>query len=96
MDLQAVKICSNLKAIILYYKSKLCVHNFTMYNLASYVCTYYWWDETQTNLSASSFTNCIIVQLQIYYDKNPTTMSYFGVVDVSIKTRIEYYFRILH
>lgn len=39
MDLQAVKICPYLKASALYYKSKLCVHNFTMYNLSSQDCT---------------------------------------------------------
>jgi hypothetical protein len=63
MDFQAVKICPYLKVSALYYKSKLCVHNFTMYNLSSRDCTCYWWDETQSDLSASSFVSCIINQI---------------------------------
>lgn len=71
MDLQAVKICPNLKASALYYKCKLCVHNFTMYNLSSHECTCYWWDETQSDLSASSFVSCIIDQITEYNLKYP-------------------------
>lgn len=63
MDLQAVKICPYLKASALYYKCKLCVHNLTMYNLSSHECTCYWWDETQSDLSASSFVSCITDQI---------------------------------
>jgi len=71
MDLQAVKICPNLKASALYYKCKIYVHNFTMYNLSSHECTCYWWDETQSDLSASSFVSCIIDQITDYNLKYP-------------------------
>jgi len=71
MDLQAVKVCPYLKASALYYKSKLCVHNFTTYNLATHESTCYWWDETQSDLSASSFVSCIIDQLTECHNKNP-------------------------
>lgn len=71
MDLQAVKIYPSLKASALYYKCKLCVHNFTMYNLSSHECTCYWWDEIQSDLSASSFTSCIIDQITESNLKNP-------------------------
>lgn len=70
MDLQAVKVCPFLKASALYYKCKLCVHNFTMYNLGTHECMCYWWDETQCNLTASAFTSCIIDQLSMCYNKN--------------------------
>lgn len=70
MDLQAVKVCPFLKASALYYKCKLCVHNFTMYNLSTHECMCYWWDETQCNLTASAFTSCIIDQLSMCYNKN--------------------------
>jgi len=63
MDLQAVKICLCLKVSALYYKCKLCVHNFTRYNLSSQECTCYWGDETQSDLSASSFVSCIKDQI---------------------------------
>lgn len=71
MDLQTVKICPSLKASVLYYKCKLCVHNFTMYNIVTQECMCYWWDETQCDLSASSFTSCIIDQLTKCHNKIP-------------------------
>ncbi|CAG9791489.1 unnamed protein product [Diatraea saccharalis] len=37
-DLQSVKLCPMLQASTLYYKTKLCVHNFTLYNLATKMC----------------------------------------------------------
>ena len=35
MDLQAVLLAPQMKASALYYKTKLAVHNFTVYNLAT-------------------------------------------------------------
>lgn len=40
------------------------VHNFTVYNLINHLCTNYWWDETQGDLSASSFVSCLIEHLR--------------------------------
>ncbi|GBP79918.1 hypothetical protein EVAR_75290_1 [Eumeta japonica] len=57
-DLQAVKLCPQLQASALYYKTKLCVHNFTMYNLTTkdvYCCRF---DETNAGLTASAFISC--------------------------------------
>lgn len=34
-DLQAVKLCPSLAASALYFKTKLAVHNFTLYNIAT-------------------------------------------------------------
>ncbi|KAF0757085.1 Uncharacterized protein FWK35_00012163 [Aphis craccivora] len=31
----------------------------------------YWWDQTQSDLSASSFTSCTIDQLKMCYNENP-------------------------
>ncbi|XP_045485486.1 uncharacterized protein LOC110999393 isoform X1 [Pieris rapae] len=59
-DLQAVKLCPQLQASALYYKTKLCVHNFTMYNLATKDVYCYWFDETNAGLTASVFISCII------------------------------------
>lgn len=33
MDLQAVMVCPRMKASALYYRTKLLVHNFTIFNL---------------------------------------------------------------
>lgn len=60
MDVQAVKVCPSLNASALYYKTKLCCHNFTIYDLASHAATCYWFNETQTDLSANTFASCII------------------------------------
>lgn len=59
-DLQAVKLCPQLQASALYFKTKLCVHNFTMYNLANKEVTCYWFDESNAGLTASVFISCII------------------------------------
>lgn len=59
-DLQAVKLCPQLETSALYYKTKLCVHNFTIYNLGTKDVFCYWFDETNAGLTASVFISCII------------------------------------
>ncbi|CAH1108056.1 unnamed protein product [Psylliodes chrysocephalus] len=63
-DLQAVKICPQLKASSLYYKVKLCCHNFTIYDLATNLGPCYWFDETKTYLQASSYASCVVDYLK--------------------------------
>lgn len=60
MDVQAVKLCPFLNASALYYKQKLQVHNFTIYNAKTHQCTNFWWNETEGDMSASSFISCIM------------------------------------
>lgn len=60
MDLQAVKVCPSIMASAVYFKTKLCVHNFTVYNLATRQCTCYWFDETQADLQASTFASFVV------------------------------------
>ncbi|XP_036322550.1 uncharacterized protein LOC118736606 [Rhagoletis pomonella] len=59
-DLQALKLCPKLNASAAYYKTKLAVHNFTIYNLATKDVMCYWFDETEGDLKSSSFTNFYI------------------------------------
>lgn len=59
-DLQAVKVCPILNASALYYKTKLCCHNFTVFDLNTRNAKCYWFDETQANLSSNTFSTCII------------------------------------
>lgn len=66
MDTQAVKLCPNLNASAIYYKQRLQVHNFTVYNIATHQCTNYWWSEINGNLSSSSFISCILHHLQTH------------------------------
>jgi len=60
MDLESVKLAPMLKASALYYKTKLCVHNFTVYNLGSHHASCYWWNECEGELTASTFASCLI------------------------------------
>lgn len=59
-DTQAVKLAPCVNASAMYYKTKLCVHNFTMYNHKTHDAMTYWWDETESDLSASSFASCVV------------------------------------
>ncbi|OXA41429.1 hypothetical protein Fcan01_23893 [Folsomia candida] len=60
MDVESVKLSPILKASALYYKTKLVVHNFTLYNLNTREATCYWWDETEGELVASTFATCVV------------------------------------
>ncbi|CAG9765834.1 unnamed protein product [Ceutorhynchus assimilis] len=65
MDLQAVKLSPYVPAGKLYFKTKLCCHNFTIYDLATRDVTCYWFSEDQnSDLCASTFTTCIIDHLE--------------------------------
>ncbi|KAL4721246.1 hypothetical protein ACJJTC_011701 [Scirpophaga incertulas] len=59
-DLQSVQLCPKLEASAIYYKTKLCVHNFTIYNLENKDVHCYWFDECTAGLVASVYTTCII------------------------------------
>ncbi|XP_075154227.1 uncharacterized protein LOC142238677 [Haematobia irritans] len=64
MDMQAVKLIPQTNASASYYKMKLQVHNFTIYNIISHESDNYIWDESEGNLVASTFTTCIIKHLK--------------------------------
>lgn len=66
MNAQAVKLCPDINASAIYYKQRLQVHNFTIYNLATHQCTNYWWNESDGDLSASTFISCIIHHLKTH------------------------------
>ena len=53
MDLQAVLLTPRIKASSLYYKTKLCVHHFTFYNLATKDV------EGEGALAANEFASCV-------------------------------------
>ncbi len=66
MDLQAVKVSPFMMASAIFYKTKLCSHNFTVYDLDSRKTVCYWFDETAADLSSSTFVTCIIEHLEKY------------------------------
>lgn len=64
MDMQAVKLMPQLKANASYYKMKLQVHNFTIYNVITHKSENYVWDETEGNLIASTFATIVVNHLK--------------------------------
>uniref|UniRef100_A0A6P7GR70 Uncharacterized protein LOC114345767 isoform X3 n=1 Tax=Diabrotica virgifera virgifera TaxID=50390 RepID=A0A6P7GR70_DIAVI len=76
MDVQAIKLCPQLQASSLYYKTKLQVHNFTIYNLSTHACKNFVWNETEGELCCSVFVTCIIKHLvsALEMDKKPIVL----------------------
>lgn len=64
MDLESIKLSPMLKASAIYYKMKLGVHNFSVYDINSHHCTCYWWHECEGDLTASTFATCLIDYLE--------------------------------
>lgn len=63
MDAQSVQLCPKLDASAVYYKKKLQLHNFTIYDIVTHDSTNYIWDETDGELDASVFTTIIIKRI---------------------------------
>lgn len=59
MDLQSLLLCPKSNASALYYKCKLSVHNFTLYDLKSNEGFCYIWNETEGGLSANEFSSIL-------------------------------------
>lgn len=63
IDMQAVKLIPQTNDM--YYKMKLQVHNFTIYNVISHESDNFVWDETDGTLVASTFATCIIKYIKM-------------------------------
>ena len=59
MDVQAVLVCPIIRASAGYYKSKLTVHNFTLYDVRTQAGYCNLWDESEGDLSANVFATMI-------------------------------------
>lgn len=64
MDLQAVKVCPFVQASAIFFKLKLCCHNFTVYDNVSHQATCFWFTELDADMTASSFASCLLTYLQ--------------------------------
>lgn len=73
VDVQAVKLAPMLKASAIYYKTKLCVHNYTVYNLFNGDVVCYLWDESQGGLDANIFASLLTDYLSSYLTKMSDT-----------------------
>ncbi|KAF2904547.1 hypothetical protein ILUMI_01629 [Ignelater luminosus] len=59
MGLQAVKTCACLQDSSLYFKTKLCYPKFTLFDLVTKEASFYWLDETNADLQASTFASIL-------------------------------------
>lgn len=64
MDLQSVLLCPKSNVSSLYYKTKLIVHNFTLYDLKRKIGYCFLWNETGGGLAANEFSSIIVYFLQ--------------------------------
>lgn len=59
MDLQSILLCPMLKASKIYYKKKLVVHNFTLFNLVTKDAYCFLWHEAEGKVSANEFATIL-------------------------------------
>lgn len=59
MDLQCVLLCPKSNVSANYYKTKLIVHNFTLYNLKTNEGFCFLWDESEGGLTSNEFSSII-------------------------------------
>lgn len=59
-DLMAVQSVPHIRASSAYFKLKLAIHNFTIYDLNSHDVMNFWFDETESCLSASTFASFVV------------------------------------
>ena len=64
MDVQAVKLSPQIPASALYYKTKLCCHNFTLYDLVTKKVVCYWFNETEADGQASTYASFLVEYLE--------------------------------
>jgi len=60
MDLHSFLLSPSLNASCMFYKTKLCCHNFTLYNIATKDVVCYFWNEGQGELTANVFASCVV------------------------------------
>ena len=71
VDVQAVQTLPKTEASCLYFKTRLNVHNYTVYNVASGEVICYVWPECNGGLTASVFTTCLLDFLEKYKSLQP-------------------------
>lgn len=64
MDLQAVLLCPKSTVSSMYYKTKLVVHNFTLFNLKTQNGYCFVWHEAEGGLTANEFSSILVKFLE--------------------------------
>ncbi|XP_037025664.1 uncharacterized protein LOC119078177 [Bradysia coprophila] len=78
MDAEGVVLCPKLLASALYFKSKLQLHNFTIYDILTHDSTNYVWDETESDLQSSTFVSIIIHHLEKRLQSGPLPITVYS------------------
>lgn len=75
-DSQGVVLCPKTLASALYFKSKLQLHNQTIYDILTHDSTNYVWDETESDLQSSTFVSIVYHHLEqiLKADSLPITL----------------------
>jgi len=105
MDLQGVLLAPSINSSCSYFKTKLSVHNFTIFNVASRDAMCYVWHEAQGGLTANEFTSCLMDFLStctqarkviiysdgcVYQNKNAVLSSALSAFSTETNTEIEH------
>ena len=73
MDLQSVLLCPKSNVSSLYYKTKLIVHNFTIYDIKRQEGECFLWNETEGKVTANEFASIIVKFLRRKIEANGDT-----------------------
>ncbi|KAK7101154.1 hypothetical protein V1264_023990 [Littorina saxatilis] len=74
MDLQVVLLAPRIYANANYFKTKLCCHNFTLYNMSDKEVACYFWNESEGEVKSNNFTSCIVDYLESTVDETTNTI----------------------
>lgn len=78
MDTEGVVLCPKLLASALYFKSKLQLHNFTIYDILTHDSANYVWDETEGDLQSSVFTSIVVHHLKKLLDSDSLPITIYS------------------
>ena len=70
INLQAVLLTPAILASAVYYKTKLCYHNFTARDMNSKNVCCYFWHESEGGLQSTSFASCLVDYLDNELNNN--------------------------
>ncbi len=78
MDVQSVLLCPRTRASSMYYKTKLMIHNFTIYDLKTNAAYCFLWDETEADLSSNVFASMLhnFVTTKLEFDRDDEIIFY--------------------
>lgn len=72
MDLQSVLLCPKSNVSSLYYKTKLAVHNSSVYDIKRHQGYYYLWNESEGTLGSNEFSTIIVSFISNFIDSHPS------------------------